>query len=135
MSIAPVAKRSMRILALPLVAASKTPETTPSTHLTYYHFATPPPRVDKGKTWTQWTTDKAAGLWAGFGKAPEGTWKVLPEFIHTDSTRAFLRELWTYPPRIAWPWSSSVTHSRVAVQWFSCADYLCFAAEEDLFVW
>lgn len=82
MSVAPVAKRSMRILALPLVAASKHSRTdgVASTHLTYYHFATPPPREDKGQSWAQWASDKAAGLWGGFGKAPEGTWKVLLNF-------------------------------------------------------
>lgn len=77
MSVAPLAKRSLRILALPLISASKTPETV---HLMYYHFATSPPRANKGKTWAQWAPDKAAGLWADFGKAEEGTWKVLCTF-------------------------------------------------------
>ena len=80
MSVTPLAKRSMRILALPLVSPSKTPAAASSVHLTYYHFSTPPPRIDKGRTWTTWVSDKAAGVWADFGKAPEGTWKVLVKF-------------------------------------------------------
>ena len=51
------------------------PGTHASGHLTYYHFVTPP-REKKGTDWVSWTTRKAAELWAGFGKAPEGHWKV-----------------------------------------------------------
>ena len=75
MSVTNVTKRSLRILALPLVSASKTPGAS-SGHLTYYHFATPPPHPERTKTWTYWVTNKAAGIWAGFGKAKEGSWKV-----------------------------------------------------------
>ncbi|KAI0087061.1 mitochondrial K+-H+ exchange-related-domain-containing protein [Irpex rosettiformis] len=74
MSVTNVTKRSLRILALPLVSASKTPGTS-SGHLTYYHFTTPPPHPEKTKTWSHWATTKAADIWAGFGKAPEGGWK------------------------------------------------------------
>ena len=75
MSVTHATKKSLRILALPLVSVSKTPGTS-SSHLTYYHFTTPPPHPERTKTWTNWATDKAADLWAGFGKAKEGTWKV-----------------------------------------------------------
>jgi hypothetical protein len=70
------AKKSLRILALPLVSASKTPGVALSGHLTYYHFATPPPHPEKKKNWVNWATDKASGLWEGFGKAKEGSWQV-----------------------------------------------------------
>ncbi|EKM51624.1 uncharacterized protein PHACADRAFT_127350 [Phanerochaete carnosa HHB-10118-sp] len=70
-----VAKQSLRIVALPLVTASRTPERSSSGHLTYYHFATPPPKQNGKRSWVQWATHKAADIWAGFGKAPEGHWK------------------------------------------------------------
>ncbi|GJE88527.1 mitochondrial K -H exchange-related-domain-containing protein [Phanerochaete sordida] len=70
-----LAKRSLRIVALPLVTASHTPESSSSGHLTYYHFATRPRKQDGKPGWAEWATHKAADLWAGFGKAPEGHWK------------------------------------------------------------
>ncbi|KAJ3524212.1 hypothetical protein NM688_g8600 [Phlebia brevispora] len=74
MSVLPAAKRSLRIIALPLTAASRTLDAYGSSHLTYYHFITPP-REKKGTDWVQWISTKSAKLWAGFGKAPEGHWK------------------------------------------------------------
>ena len=65
----------MRIIALPLAPHSKPVNGKPVEHLTYYHFVTPP--EDKKKTsWTKWVVTKSSELWAGLGKAPEGTWKV-----------------------------------------------------------
>lgn len=75
MSVTNATKKSLRILALPLAPASKRPGTSLGP-LTYYHFTTPPPHPEKTKTWTNWATDKAADIWAGFGKAKEGGWKV-----------------------------------------------------------
>ncbi|KAI0784780.1 mitochondrial K+-H+ exchange-related-domain-containing protein [Abortiporus biennis] len=73
MSILRLPKRSMRIIALPLTTASRTGT---HDHLTYYHFVTPRPKEEKGKTnWSKWAAQKAAEIWAGFGKADEGHWK------------------------------------------------------------
>ncbi|PSR71977.1 hypothetical protein PHLCEN_2v12187 [Hermanssonia centrifuga] len=80
MSVLPLAKRSMRIIALPLTTASRTPDSAASGHLTYVHFVTPPPKEEEGTNWLKWTTGKAADLWAGFGKAEDGTWKVRTHF-------------------------------------------------------
>ncbi|KAI0081610.1 hypothetical protein K474DRAFT_1613374 [Panus rudis PR-1116 ss-1] len=74
MSVVRAGKRSMRIIALPLCTHTRT-ATGRDSHLTYYHFVTPPPKEPKKQGWTDWATAKAADLWAGFGKAPEGTWK------------------------------------------------------------
>ena len=76
MPVAQLGKRSMRIIVLPLTTASRSPT---HEHLTYYHFVTPP-RDDKGKDWSRWIGVKAAEIWAGFGKAPEGSWKVSSPF-------------------------------------------------------
>ncbi|TFK52229.1 hypothetical protein OE88DRAFT_1657365 [Heliocybe sulcata] len=69
------AARALRIVALPLTRRpiSKA-DTSP---LIYYHFQTPP----KDKTAVKPTllhraTDKIGSLWAGFGKAPEGNWRL-----------------------------------------------------------
>ncbi|OBZ69008.1 hypothetical protein A0H81_11034 [Grifola frondosa] len=74
MSVLPRATRSMRIIALPLTPVScalgKSVE-----HLTYYHFVTPPPPKHRGNTWVKWATTKSAELWAGLGRAQEGSWK------------------------------------------------------------
>ncbi|KAI0693232.1 mitochondrial K+-H+ exchange-related-domain-containing protein [Cytidiella melzeri] len=76
MSVTNVTKKSMRILALPLVTASKAPGTSSSGPLSYYHFATPPVHKEGNtKSWPEWATDKASGLWAGLGKAKEGSWQ------------------------------------------------------------
>lgn len=85
----------MRIVALPLLRAnvlSKKSSTTDKNGasdptLTYYHFQLKAPRsmTEAGdeseqqgrlKTWVSWASTKAADTWAGFGKAPEGNWKV-----------------------------------------------------------
>ena len=62
----------MRILALPLTSGAS------STGLhTYYHFQTPPPPSSEAQPSILKTAmGKAASIWADFGKAPEGTWKV-----------------------------------------------------------
>lgn len=83
MSVIPAAKRSIRILALPLASAAKTPEASSPGLLTYYHFLTPPPPEDKGRNWTKWAAQKATSLWAGFGKAKDGSWQVWKcRYIH-----------------------------------------------------
>ncbi|CAL1712492.1 unnamed protein product [Somion occarium] len=74
MGVPAAAKRSMRIIALPLTRATRAPNGT-HTHLTYYHFVTPKPKDEKRQGWANWATSKATDLWAGFGKAPEGSWK------------------------------------------------------------
>lgn len=66
-------KRTFRIVALPLTTASRTPNSDPQ--LTYYHFATPSPEDATQNSWMNWATRKSSELWAGFGKAKEGTWK------------------------------------------------------------
>ncbi|KAI0712858.1 mitochondrial K+-H+ exchange-related-domain-containing protein [Cerioporus squamosus] len=58
--------RSLRIIALPLTRAPH--------NLTYYHFVTPP-ETKKSTSWTNRATAKASDIWAGFGKAAEGSWK------------------------------------------------------------
>ena len=76
MSVLPRAMRTMRIIALPLApaapsaSASAVPE-----HLTYYHFVTSTDSK-KSASWLNWAVAKASDLWAGLGKAEEGTWKV-----------------------------------------------------------
>lgn len=69
------ATRSMRIIALPLATPSKPVHGRPTEHLTYYHFVTPPDTTHT-ITWTKRIVAKASDIWAGFGKAPEGNWKV-----------------------------------------------------------
>ncbi|EJC97923.1 uncharacterized protein FOMMEDRAFT_97733 [Fomitiporia mediterranea MF3/22] len=61
----------MRIIALPLTSEAA------STGLhTYYHFQTPPPAKQRSNpTLFKKVTEKAASLWASFGKAPEKSWK------------------------------------------------------------
>jgi hypothetical protein len=65
--------RTLRIIALPLTRATRTHGA-----LTYYQFVTPPPPPEEAKNpgLIKWGTNKAASVWAGFGKAPEGNWKV-----------------------------------------------------------
>lgn len=69
-------KRSMRIYALPLTSTRTSVSAGHKEHLTYYHFVNPPPPEGTRTDWVQWATNKASGLWADFGKAPEGHWKV-----------------------------------------------------------
>ncbi|OSD07619.1 hypothetical protein PYCCODRAFT_1430864 [Trametes coccinea BRFM310] len=72
--IARTATRSMRIIALPLTPPCKPTDGRPAEHLTYYHFITPTESA-KTTSWSKWAAAKAADLWAGLGKAPEGNWK------------------------------------------------------------
>ncbi|PIL22968.1 hypothetical protein GSI_15665 [Ganoderma sinense ZZ0214-1] len=68
------ATRSMRIIALPLAPHTNPVNGKPAEHLTYYHFVTPP--EDKKKaSWTKWVVTKSSELWAGLGRAPQGSWK------------------------------------------------------------
>ncbi|KAI8978877.1 mitochondrial K+-H+ exchange-related-domain-containing protein [Trametes punicea] len=68
------ATRSMRIIALPLTPPCKPVNDTVAEHLTYYHFITPPENL-KTTSWSKWVVAKASDLWAGLGRAPEGSWK------------------------------------------------------------
>ncbi|KAI0769812.1 mitochondrial K+-H+ exchange-related-domain-containing protein [Fomes fomentarius] len=72
-NIARTATRSMRIIALPLTPHRQV-NGKPVEHLTYYHFVTPPDSKNPN-SWAKWAVAKASDLWAGLGKAPEGTWK------------------------------------------------------------
>ncbi|KAI0916748.1 hypothetical protein AcW1_007886 [Taiwanofungus camphoratus] len=74
MAFLPTAKRSMRIIALPL-ALRTAPTRVHSEHLTYYQFVLPPPSQAKKNSLSLWATTKAADLWAGLGKAPDSSWK------------------------------------------------------------
>jgi hypothetical protein len=98
MSVVPKTTRPMRIIALPLTRSAILRKNHRPTNtngnaksdpaLTFYHFQLrSPPEVDakdgaKGKkqgrikTLAKWASTKAADTWAGFGKAPEGSWKV-----------------------------------------------------------
>ncbi|EGN98487.1 hypothetical protein SERLA73DRAFT_183524 [Serpula lacrymans var. lacrymans S7.3] len=84
--------RSMRILALPLARPKIPPEAVsnpnaiynPNRMLIYYHFHLIPSSTSgtqengqsRIKQLMTRASTKAAGVWAGFGKAPEGTWKL-----------------------------------------------------------
>ena len=68
------ATRSMRIIALPLTPHCNL-KGKPIEHLTYYHFVTSADGK-KSSSWLNWAVAKASDLWAGLGKAEEGTWKV-----------------------------------------------------------
>lgn len=76
MPVLPAAKRAMRIIALPLATPSAARTNGLAEHLTYYHFVTPPPSEGKARDWVNWMQHKAAELWVGLGKAPEGDWRV-----------------------------------------------------------
>lgn len=76
-----VAKRSLRIFALPLSKQTVTNTSTGHGRAvlnTYYHFVTaPPPNVIQGKPGLiSRATDMATNTWDGWGKAAPGTWKV-----------------------------------------------------------
>jgi len=72
MSLLRLPKRSMRIIALPLTTASRN---ATHEHLTYYHFVLPRGKDENQNSWSHWVSSKATELWAGFGRADEGTWK------------------------------------------------------------
>ncbi|KAG0704260.1 mitochondrial K+-H+ exchange-related-domain-containing protein [Suillus ampliporus] len=90
MSTLPKAMRTMRIIALPLARPKIPPDHglrphavfNPNRMLIYYHFdlsqGNSINRQDQSaiKRAVKWTSTKAADLWAGFGKAPEGSWKL-----------------------------------------------------------
>lgn len=85
MSLVPKAVRSMRIISLPLAKIRAHPDSesasSPNSLLVYYHFSLTSSNADeKNLTWLNKMlhalTTKAAEMWAGFGKAPEGSWKV-----------------------------------------------------------
>ena len=59
----------MRIIAIPL--------TSDPSRATYYHFQTPKPSDTAKPSLLKKVTGKVADLWAGFGRSPEGSWKVL----------------------------------------------------------
>ncbi|KAH7914286.1 mitochondrial K+-H+ exchange-related-domain-containing protein [Hygrophoropsis aurantiaca] len=92
MAIAPKLVRSMRIIALPLTRPNIPPDKrlnpkavfNPNRMLIYYHFnlisasgsasiEADRPRI---KRLVKWASTKAADVWAGFGKAPEGSWQL-----------------------------------------------------------
>jgi hypothetical protein len=75
----PKAMRSMRIIALPLTRRSTSYAQLPgskSSLLTYYHFQinNSGKKLEGGVA--RWATTKASNIWASFGKAEEGSWKV-----------------------------------------------------------
>lgn len=92
MSVIPKTIRPMRIIALPLTRAAVLSRNHDATNtsgssnppLTFYHFQlkSPPAAGEEDrkqseiKSLVQWVSTKAADTWAGFGKAPEGSWKV-----------------------------------------------------------
>ncbi|KAL0067519.1 hypothetical protein AAF712_005510 [Marasmius tenuissimus] len=62
-----------RIISIPIARQS------PSKILTYYHFQLHDSSAAKAKAqegWVSWAQEKASATWSGFGKAPEGSWKL-----------------------------------------------------------
>lgn len=90
MSALPKAMRTMRIIALPLARPKIPPDQglkphavfNPNRMLIFYHFDLSQSNSVKSqeqsaiKRAVKWVSTKAADLWAGFGKAPEGSWKL-----------------------------------------------------------
>lgn len=90
MSALPKAMRTMRIIALPLSRPNIPPDHglkphaifNPNRMLIFYHFDLSQGNSVKIqdqsgiKRAVKWASVKAADLWAGFGKAPEGSWKL-----------------------------------------------------------
>ena len=73
----------MRIIALPLTSSVRgVRHAEGPSPLVYYHFQMPPKTENMRSGWADWATDKAASLWAQFGKAPESTWKVCANCPH-----------------------------------------------------
>jgi hypothetical protein len=89
--------RSMRIIAIPLTRPRRTitPKGEPEhkeqsdTALTYYHFQISPKASAKGGL-VNWVSGKAASMWAGFGTAPEGSWKVRYFTFHEPMVRVIM---------------------------------------------
>ncbi|KAL4069913.1 mitochondrial K+-H+ exchange-related-domain-containing protein [Scleroderma yunnanense] len=74
----PEAMRSLRIIALPMAKPKfhLNSKSVVDRMLVYYHFnLTSPDAVENKQSWVNRLTTKAAGTWAGFGKAPKGSWK------------------------------------------------------------
>jgi len=85
MSLVPKVMRSQRIIALPMYKQLKfhpdnlmLSKPLVDQMMIYYHFNLTPPDVAKNKQsgMLNKLTTKAADTWAGFGKAPKGSWKV-----------------------------------------------------------
>ncbi|KAG2151325.1 mitochondrial K+-H+ exchange-related-domain-containing protein [Suillus clintonianus] len=90
MSVLPKVTRTMRIIALPLALPKIPPDHNlkphavfnPNRMLVYYHFDLSQGNSVRSqdqsaiKRAVKWASTKAADLWAGFGKAPEGSWKL-----------------------------------------------------------
>ncbi|KIM80956.1 hypothetical protein PILCRDRAFT_821813 [Piloderma croceum F 1598] len=96
MSVVPKIIRPMRIIALPLTRAAILPTNHSPTNeggifdptLTFYHFQLRSPpgtgltdrengkKQGRIKSLVTWVSTKAADTWAGFGRAPEGNWKL-----------------------------------------------------------
>ena len=84
MSVVRNAMRSLRIVALPMTKPKfHFPESTMQSKpfvdrmLVYYHFSLISPGVEKKQSGLlNSLTAKAVDTWAGFGKAPKGSWKV-----------------------------------------------------------
>ena len=76
------AQHTLRIFALPLSKQSATSITATGKARavlnTYYHFVTTPPsEVEQGNpSLISRATEKATNMWADWGKAEPGTWKV-----------------------------------------------------------
>ncbi|KAH7885241.1 mitochondrial K+-H+ exchange-related-domain-containing protein [Phlebopus sp. FC_14] len=83
------AQRSMRIIALPLTKVKSPPDPSLKANsvfntnrmLIYYHCNIVSPHgADSDQPWTKRIlkkmSTKAADVWANFGKAPEGSWKL-----------------------------------------------------------
>ncbi|KAH7927756.1 hypothetical protein BV22DRAFT_247735 [Leucogyrophana mollusca] len=125
MSVVSKAVRSMRIIALPLTRPQVPPDTRlkPSAvfntnrMLVYYHFNLMSAKGDgnieaeqpRVKQLVKWMSTKAADVWAGFGKAPEGSWKLRTyeydvagraQEKSQESREAHERVLLIYPPSI-----------------------------------
>lgn len=71
MSVLPATRRSLRIIALPLTSASRTPDTHVGGHLTYYHFMTPPARKERHGL-GELGFDEGGRAMGGFWEGPRG---------------------------------------------------------------
>jgi hypothetical protein len=109
--------RSMRIIALPLTRPRRTavlvkPMNAPRNKhqpadavLTYYHFQVTQKHAMTGGL-VNWATGKAANIWANFGKAAQGSWKV---------RCANFREYWPFLTRRI---ACSIQYTSTASAWW-----------------
>ena len=85
------AKQSLRIFALPLSKQCVTNSTGKGRAVlnTYYHFVTASPSevVQGDPSLVSRAMDKVASVWAGWGKAAPGTWKVSTQAPRYTSRR------------------------------------------------